>query len=139
MDRSVPVGFGKSVGLDGILGLVPGLGDVAGALISTALIVWAWRAGVRKVSVFRMAGNILVDTVIGSVPVLGDLFDFAYKTNTRNFAIIRESLAGQRDTRQDWIFLALVGLALFAAIAIPLLLLALVLHYAPPIGTGGLL
>lgn len=78
-------------GLDGLIGLIPGVGDTATGLISAYLIGEASRMGARKRTILRMAGNTLFDMVLGAVPVFGDLFDFAYKANKKNVdLLIRE-------------------------------------------------
>jgi hypothetical protein len=121
MDRSISVG-GVRVGLDPILGLIPGLGDVFSSLISTVLIVQAHRAGVPKATVVRMMANVGIDTAVGAVPVLGDVFDFAWKANSKNLELYRKAVRGQRKPGQDWAFLVLMLLCLAVLIAIPVLL-----------------
>lgn len=85
-------GINRPVGLDAIIGLVPVVGDfVAGAL--GAYIVWEARnLGLPKWKLWRMAGNVVFDTALGAVPVAGDLFDFLYRSNTRNLRIIKRHL-----------------------------------------------
>ena len=81
-------------GLDSLLGLVPGLGDVAGAALSGYLVLLASRMGAPQSVIARMLANVAIDTVGGAVPVLGDLFDVAWKSNTRNLALL-EQVAGR--------------------------------------------
>lgn len=76
------------VGLDALLGLIPGAGDAVGAALSGYIILAAARAGASRPVLLRMVGNVLVDTVIGAIPVLGDLFDVAFRSNTRNVALL---------------------------------------------------
>jgi hypothetical protein len=76
------------VGLDAILGLIPGGGDVAAAALSGYIVLTAARRGVPKAVLARMLLNVLVDTAVGAVPVLGDLFDVAYKSNQRNVELL---------------------------------------------------
>ena len=79
-------------GLDSLLGLVPGVGDTL-ALAPSAWMVWrAWHHGVPRNKLAKMAVNTGVDYVVGSIPVVGDLFDFGFKANLRNAAILREHL-----------------------------------------------
>src|SRR5437870_5488978 len=68
------------IGLDPVLGLVPGAGDVASAMLSAYIVLIAANKGTPRPVIWRMLGNIAVDTALGSVPVLGDLFDVAYKS-----------------------------------------------------------
>ena len=79
-------------GLDTILGLVPGLGDVVTSAISLLIVHHAWQSGASKLTIARMLGNVAVDFLIGSVPVAGDLFDFAWKANRRNAHLLEAHL-----------------------------------------------
>lgn len=76
-------------GIDGVLGLVPGVGDAAGLALSSAVIVQAVRLGARGATVARMVLNVAIDTVFGSIPLLGSVFDFAFKANNRNVALLQ--------------------------------------------------
>ncbi|HUO83128.1 MAG TPA: DUF4112 domain-containing protein [Gammaproteobacteria bacterium] len=88
MDSSIPLPGGYRIGLDGLIGLVPGIGDVAGAVVSSYIIVEAGRLGAPRSLLVRMGFNVLLETVVGAVPLLGDLFDFAYKANLRNVRLL---------------------------------------------------
>jgi hypothetical protein len=77
------------IGLDGLLGLIPGIGDSLGAVFSAYIIVEAARLGAPKTLLLRMIGNVAVESIVGAVPILGDLFDFAWKANLRNVALLR--------------------------------------------------
>ena len=81
------------IGLDPILGLIPGAGDAAGAVLAGAIVLESVRQGIDRVGVLRMAANIAIDTVIGTVPVIGDLFDAGWKGNQKNLAILERHLA----------------------------------------------
>jgi hypothetical protein len=105
-------------GLDAIIGLVPGLGDAVSAVFSGYLVLQASRMGAPKSVVTRMIGNVAVDTLVGWIPLLGDLFDVAWKSNLRNMALLEEHVrhpgsarAGSRRA------LVLVGGALFLFLA----------------------
>lgn len=93
--RFVVPGTGLAVGLDSLAGLVPGVGDGAGAIASLYLLIKAYRLGVRKRTVFMMAVYVLVDFVLGAVPLIGDLFDIGFKVNLRNVALIKADLEAQ--------------------------------------------
>lgn len=84
------------VGLDGLLGLIPGVGDAAGALLSAYIVYEAIRLGVPSTVLLRMLANIGIDTVGGAIPVVGDIFDMAWKTNKKNAALLHAYLASQR-------------------------------------------
>jgi hypothetical protein len=113
------------VGLDPVLGLLlPGAGDVLGAVPSMMILMMAARQGVPRVIVLRMLLNIGVDSLIGAVPLLGDVFDVAYRSNTKNLALL-EAHAGspRKPGASDYV---VVGFAIATAIAIALLPLLLV-------------
>ena len=89
LDTAVGIpGTKLRVGLDALLGLIPGAGDAVSAALSGYIILAAARAGASKPVLTRMVGNVLLDTVIGAIPVLGDLFDVAFRSNSRNVALL---------------------------------------------------
>ena len=92
---SIP-GTRYRVGLDGLVGLIPGVGDAAGALLSTYILYEAMRLGAPGWVLLRMAANIGLETVVGALPVVGDLFDVAWKANTKNVALLQAALAARR-------------------------------------------
>jgi len=105
-------------GLDPILGLIPGAGDAAGAVLAGWILVEALRMGASRATVLRIAGNVALDAALGAVPVLGDIFDFAWKANLRNVALLERHLAGPAQAaRADRSFVALVIVGLFALAA----------------------
>ena len=120
MDRSIPIGKRWSIGLDGIVGLFPGVGDLAGTFVSALIVASATQAGLPRAAVGRMMANVTLDTLLGSIPFLGDLFDFAFKANMKNIQIYREHLEGRQQTIRNWVFTFMVVLALFALMAIPI-------------------
>jgi len=77
------------VGLDALLGLLPAGGDVIGGALSAWILIAAARLGAPPSVIARMGGNVLLDTVAGAVPVLGDLFDIAFRANRRNVNLLR--------------------------------------------------
>lgn len=87
-DRFRIPGTGIRIGIDGIAGLIPGVGDAAATLISLYLVAEAYRAGVPTSALVRMLANIGVDFAVGSIPLLGDIFDIAFKANRRNLRIL---------------------------------------------------
>ena len=88
------------VGLDPLLGLVPGLGDVAGAALSGYIVLTGIKLGVSRTVVLRMLANVGMDTVAGSVPLLGDIFDAGWKANNRNVALIERHVESPDATRR---------------------------------------
>ena len=79
-------------GLDGLLGLIPGVGDAAGLAVSAWILAEAREAGASWPLIARMGLNVALDAIIGAVPLLGDLFDFAFKANRMNAQLLREHL-----------------------------------------------
>jgi hypothetical protein len=111
-------------GLDGIIGLIPWLGDVLAGLASCILIIAAWFRGVPYVTLARMVVNLGIDIVVGSIPLLGDLFDIAWKANRRNYALMARHLEQpHRHTWKDWVFLLFLALCVTAIFMVPLILL----------------
>ncbi|HVG27483.1 MAG TPA: DUF4112 domain-containing protein [Acidobacteriaceae bacterium] len=111
-------------GLDGIIGFVPGIGDLLGGLASCIIVLAAFFRGVPLVTVARMVANVAIEVGIGAVPVLGNFFDIAWRANRRNYHLLELSLAGgRRDTWKDWIFMALLALGLILLAMLPFLLL----------------
>ena len=115
-------------GLDPLLGLIPGIGDTSSAVVSAFALIQAVRLGVPKILLMKMALNVLVNEAIGVVPVVGDAFSFWFKSNARNYDIIKNHRLGATPPRRsDWLFvigiLVLVFLIVCAGIAISFLLL----------------
>jgi hypothetical protein len=75
-------------GLDGLMGLVPGVGDAAGLAISSYIVLEAWRLGAPPPILMRMIANLMLDSAVGAVPIAGDLFDMAWKANKRNMNLL---------------------------------------------------
>ena len=91
----IPV-LGYRFGVDSIIGLVPGLGDAAGGLVGLYIVNEARKMGVPGHKLLRMVGNVGLDALAGSVPVLGDIFDVAFKAHRRNVDIILDHFAEDR-------------------------------------------
>jgi len=109
-------------GLDPLIGLVPGIGDTGSALVSAFALIQAVRLGVPKILLARMSINILINEIIGIVPIVGDAFSFWFKSNARNYQIIKEHLGAPRVSRRsDWIFVITVLVLLCAIVGCGLL------------------
>jgi hypothetical protein len=131
MDDAVRVpGTSFRIGLDGLLGMIPGIGDLAGGLFSTWFLVAAARLGAPPSLLARMGLNVGLDALTGAVPVLGDLFDFGWKANRRNLALMERHLADPARTQRA--SRAVIG----AALAGVLLTTTLVLAGAIVVGTA---
>ena len=117
-------GTSYRIGLDPILGLIPGLGDLVSPLFTIAVLWQARDLGVPRIVQLRMIVNVAIDALVGAVPVLGDLFDFAWKANARNLALLdRHAAAPRGASAGDWLFIALVSVLVLAIAAIPFLIL----------------
>jgi hypothetical protein len=118
------------MGLDGIIGLVPGIGDILGGLASSLIIVAAWFRGVPYIALMRMVVNVGIEVLIGTVPLLGDAFDIAWKANRKNYALLTRHLhEPRRHTWRDWVFLGLIGVVLMAIFLTPILLIMLFIEW----------
>lgn len=82
----------RRFGLDGILGLIPGIGDAVTGVVSLYLAAEAWRLGMPFTGLLRMVFNVVVDVVLGAIPLVGDLFDFAWRANRKNVRLVLEHL-----------------------------------------------
>lgn len=129
LDGAIPVpGTGFRFGVDSIIGLVPGVGDVVGLLLGAAILYEGVRIGAPRTLMVRMLRNSVLDAVMGVVPVIGDIADFAFKSNKRNARLLLDHLdtleaepaAAKRGTR----LLALALLTLFVVGGIGLLVWA---------------
>ena len=105
-------------GADAVIGLLPGLGDIGGAALAGYLVILAQRLGAPRAVVLRMLANVAVDTLAGSVPVIGDLFDVAFKSNLKNVALLERALerpAATSRTSRLMVVGTILGLALLVA------------------------
>jgi hypothetical protein len=102
LDNSIRVpGTNARFGADAVIGLIPGFGDAAGALMSAYIVVQAARLGAPVTSLLRMLLNVGIEALFGAVPFLGDVFDAAFKANARNVTILRSELAKPGSTRRS--------------------------------------
>ena len=85
-------GIRRRVGLDAVVGLVPVLGDIVGAAFGAYILWEAKNLGMPRWKLWRMAGNIAIDTGLGAIPFAGDLFDFLFRSNSRNLAIVKRHM-----------------------------------------------
>ena len=108
-------------GLDPLLGLIPAVGDTGSAIISALALIAAARRGLPKILLARMGLNILINEAVGIIPVLGDAFSFWFKSNQRNYELLkRYTAAPGRATKSNWIFVGLVLFALGAILVVSL-------------------
>ena len=133
-------GVGWRFGLDAIVGLIPGVGDTLTSVISFYVLASAVRYRVPKITLLRMGLNIGVDYLFGAIPLVGDLFDAAWKSNTKNVELLRRSATvSKEDARRgrlsDWLFVILIMLTLIllliGSVAVALYLVTLVIRQFP--------
>jgi Domain of unknown function (DUF4112) len=127
MDRSIPIGPWR-IGLDGIIGLIPGLGDLIGALVSALIVAAGIQARLPRSAIARMVANVAIEAAVGVVPFLGDLFDMAWKANTKNVEIFRQALKGERSRTRDSMFVVGIVVAILAIVAIPVIAIVLLVN-----------
>jgi Domain of unknown function (DUF4112) len=118
----LPGGF--RYGLSGLIGLVPGFGDVLDAVASLYIIGRAVQIGVPRVAVARMVLNVGIEAAGGALPFAGALIDTAFKANRRNYQLLRTHVSGDRRQRaKDWVFLILAAALVTAGIILPVIIL----------------
>jgi hypothetical protein len=122
---------GIRFGLDPLIGLIPGVGDWLTGAVSFLILVAGWQRGLPRVALVRMVVNIGIDSLVGTIPVLGDVFDVGWKSNRKNFTLLQAYREPQRHTQtwRDWAFLiALVGIV-GLLLALPFVALLLLVHW----------
>jgi len=128
LDAGIAIpGTSVRFGLDPVLGLIPGIGDAAGAVLAAWILLEAFRMGASRATLVRMAGNVALDAGVGAIPVLGDIFDFAWKANLRNVTLLERHLAAPAQARRadrSFVLLVICGVL---ALAIGLVAFGIVL------------
>ena len=118
----LPGGF--RFGFAGIIGLIPGIGDVMDGLISLYIVFRAVQLRISRVAIARMLINVAIESLAGTVPFIGDLFDIAFKANRRNYHLLKSNLLQpQRQRSHDWAFVAVTMLIVVACISLPIVVL----------------
>lgn len=124
MDEAFQVpGTKMRFGLDAMLGLIPGIGDITGAILSTWIIAGALRHRVPAFVILRMIGNVAIDLILGAIPLAGDVFDFLYEENMKNMRLLERYRDRTRPPRRTRDIAFIVGLIIFALVCLALLLL----------------
>jgi len=127
LDNSIPLPGGWRIGIDALIGLVPGIGDAIGAVLSAYIINEARALGAPRSVLMRMTGNVMIETILGAIPFAGDVFDAAYKANMKNLALLERyqlDPIGSRRSSRAFVFgfSLLLILLVLAMIAIPVLI-----------------
>src|SRR5438552_17019304 len=120
MDRLIRIpGIQKRLGLNPILDLIPGFGDIAAAVVSVSVLIYGIRRGIPKILLGRMALNVLINEVVGIIPIVGSVFAFWFTANTRNYELLREHLdTPNRPSKSDKIFVGgVLGVVILVIVA----------------------
>ncbi len=104
-------------GLDGLIGMIPGIGDAAGAIISSHILTQAAQMGAPKSLLVKMGVNIALDAILGIVPVIGDISDFVWKANKRNVELLNDYLEQpQKTVTHSRFFVGILGFLAFGIV-----------------------
>jgi hypothetical protein len=127
LDDLIPLpGTKFRIGLDPLIGLIPGIGDASSSAFATVILFQALRAGVPRIVIARMAANILLNALGGAIPGIGDVFSAWFKSNQKNYGLLQKHSGTRRaSTRTDWIFL----MVLLAVIVLGVVTAALAAGY----------
>ena len=119
-------------GLDPLIGLLPGIGDLASPVL-TLLILWhGVAARVPRIVLARMVLNAAIDAAVGAIPIVGDLFDVAWKSNDWNLALLeRHAMPGTKASAGDWLFVALCTVLIALCALVPLFVFIWLLRHVP--------
>jgi Domain of unknown function (DUF4112) len=133
LDKAIVIpGTQVAIGLDPVIGLFPGLGDFVGVVLSSYIVLEAARLGAPASTLGRMVFNIVIDGLAGSVPLIGDFFDFAWTANTNNIKLLEEYLKfpGAKKEANKWFIAVVLTLLLLVAtvlVAIPVILVRMIM------------
>ncbi|MDQ6623897.1 MAG: DUF4112 domain-containing protein [Verrucomicrobiota bacterium] len=117
------------IGIDPLIGLIPGIGDTGSAMVSAIALIQAARYGLPKIILARMSVNILLNELIGIVPIAGDAFSFWFKSNARNYRLLQEHIGAPRQAgASDWVFVVGVLVALVIIVAAGIIVSLLVIQ-----------
>ena len=139
LDNAIPIpGTKYRIGLDPILGLIPGGGDLIGSIFAGYVVFKSAQMGVPQETLVKMAANIVFDTVAGTVPVAGDLFDVAWKANVKNIELLDAHLGSpEQGKKADWLFVAALLLGLILIVGSVIFLSVMIFGWLFRVFTGG--
>src|ERR1700733_10978603 len=123
-------------GLDALIGWIPGIGDAMAGTASFLIVFASWQRGARAITLTRMIANVLLETMVGAIPVAGDIFHVVWKANRRNYRLLmREREQPGFHTGRDWMFLVVILITAIAAVTIPIGILIWALRLHPVVRT----
>lgn len=140
LDDAIPIlGTKYRIGLDPILGLIPGGGDLLGSIFSGYIVFKSAQMGVPQETLLKMVANIVFDTVAGTVPVAGDLFDVVWKANVKNIELLDAHLGSPEPAgkKADWLFVAALLLGLILIVGSVIFLSVMIFGWLFRVFTGG--
>ena len=121
MDYAFTLPGGFQFGLAGLIGVVPGIGDIMDSLLSLYIIIRAVKLRIPRVAVARMLVNVAIEAIAGAVPFIGNLFDVAFKANRRNYFLLKNHMAQpERQRSADWWFIGIMLVLAALSIGLPL-------------------
>jgi hypothetical protein len=120
LDNSFRIpGTSFQMGLDSLIGLIPGIGDTTGGILSTYIIWQAARMGVPRVVLMRMGVNVILDALLGAIPFFGDIFDIAFKANRKNVQLLNSYFQSpQAAVQRDTVSIALITASLIVVVGL---------------------
>ncbi|WP_411728057.1 DUF4112 domain-containing protein [Methyloglobulus sp.] len=120
LDNSIRIpGTSIKMGLDSLIGLIPGIGDITGGALSSYILLQAVNTGVSPIVIARMAVNIVLDTLIGMIPLVGDIFDISFKANLRNIELMTSYFnSPQEAVKRNTISIVIISISLISALVI---------------------
>lgn len=120
LDNSIPIpGTSIKMGLDSLIGLIPGIGDITGGALSSYILLQAVNSGVASIVIARMAVNIMFDTVIGMIPIVGDIFDITFKANLRNIELMSNYYNSPREAvKRNTLSIVMISIAFISALSL---------------------
>jgi hypothetical protein len=128
LDNSIQLpGTNFRVGIDSLIGLIPGFGDAIGALLSSYIVAEAARLGIPKATLIRMSLNVALETIIGMIPIAGDVFDMAWKANQRNVRLLDVYMENPRKTTVTSRLLVFGLVAVLIALIVGMVVLGIII------------
>lgn len=120
LDNSIPIpGTSIKMGLDSLIGLIPGIGDITGGALSSYILLQAVNSGVASIVIARMAVNIMFDTVIGMIPIVGDIFDITFKANLRNIELMTNYYdSPQEAVKRNTLSIVIISISFISALSL---------------------
>ncbi len=120
LDNSIRIpGTSIKMGLDSLIGLIPGIGDITGGVLSSYILLQAVSTGVAPIVIARMALNIVLDTLMGMIPLVGDVFDITFKANLRNIELMTNYYQSPREAvKRNTISIVIISILLISALVL---------------------